>query len=75
MVLQLKDLTKDELLSPGHRLCAGCGPAVATSIPSLHVLLLLILRLLGRLDQALADLANIARSNGHYHVLWLSRLE
>ena len=29
MVLQLKDLTKDELLSPGHRLCAGCGPAVA----------------------------------------------
>ncbi len=29
MVLQLKDLSTTELLSPGHRLCAGCGPAAA----------------------------------------------
>ena len=29
MVLQLKDLSTTELLSPGHRLCAGCGPAAS----------------------------------------------
>ncbi|UCH37610.1 MAG: pyruvate ferredoxin oxidoreductase [Candidatus Bathyarchaeota archaeon] len=29
MSLQLKDLSKNELLSPGHSLCAGCGPGVA----------------------------------------------
>ncbi|MFH0749029.1 MAG: thiamine pyrophosphate-dependent enzyme [Candidatus Bathyarchaeota archaeon] len=29
MALQLKDLSTTELLSPGHRLCTGCGPAVA----------------------------------------------
>ncbi|MCJ7631319.1 thiamine pyrophosphate-dependent enzyme, partial [Candidatus Bathyarchaeota archaeon] len=29
MALQLKDLSTTELLSPGHRLCTGCGPAAA----------------------------------------------
>lgn len=29
MALQLKDLSKTELLSPGHRLCTGCGPGAA----------------------------------------------
>ena len=25
----LKDLTKEELYAPGHRLCAGCGPSIS----------------------------------------------
>ncbi len=29
MALQLKDLSKEELFAPGHRLCTGCGPATA----------------------------------------------
>ena len=29
MALQLKDLSTTDLLSPGHRLCAGCGPAAS----------------------------------------------
>jgi pyruvate ferredoxin oxidoreductase beta subunit len=30
MVISLKELTTKELLAPGHRLCAGCGPSIAT---------------------------------------------
>ena len=30
MVLSLKELSSEELLAPGHRLCAGCGPSIAT---------------------------------------------
>jgi pyruvate ferredoxin oxidoreductase beta subunit len=29
MVLSLKELTLEEKLAPGHRLCPGCGPAMA----------------------------------------------
>jgi pyruvate ferredoxin oxidoreductase beta subunit len=29
MVVNLKTLPTEELLAPGHRLCAGCGPAIA----------------------------------------------
>lgn len=29
MALQLKDLSTTELFSSGHRLCAGCGPAIS----------------------------------------------
>ncbi|MEE9459118.1 MAG: pyruvate ferredoxin oxidoreductase, partial [Candidatus Bathyarchaeia archaeon] len=25
----LKDLSKEELYAPGHRLCAGCGPSIS----------------------------------------------
>jgi len=32
MVLQLKELATTDLLSPGHRLCAGCGPAAAVKM-------------------------------------------
>ncbi len=28
-MVQLKELSKDELFGPGHRLCAGCGPAIS----------------------------------------------
>lgn len=29
MSIPIKAVTREEYLSPGHRLCAGCGPAIA----------------------------------------------
>jgi pyruvate ferredoxin oxidoreductase beta subunit len=28
-MVRLKDLSREEMFAPGHRLCAGCGPAIA----------------------------------------------